>query len=343
MTNKEHESNHRHDVFMVVSSQTDNLSTSKKLKMKVAQQNEISIYTILAMAQSFFWLFIFPDLCKPLWPETFGRIQSHFIQEVILNHCTTAVFILYTLCTLPIYYLQLPFFEQFKISPDKKWAWQDNDVKKREEFWKMVTKSIKLCAFNLLFLVTTATVANRYLMDMIGLPGPSFDVDNWPSKMDMARQIIMLTLIHEFLFHTAHKIVHIYPSLYKYHKVHHEYKNNVVIAAQHNHPIDYVISIALPVLAALTIVQPHSFTQCQWAIYILYTNLDDHVGYSFPFSPVRWFPFASLTQEHEFHHSVNIGCYSSKLDVFERLFKTNSRFYPWEDKRCKTIRAKKFL
>lgn len=300
---------------------------------QLARQKEFSIYSVLAVAQSVIWMFILPDLCQPLW-KMFENISSQHFKEVLLNQTTTLVFLTYGAFVIPVYYIQHPFFEQYKILKNKKWPWLD-DTTTRNEFWNLTRKSARLCAFNLLVLVPVATVLKCYLMEAIGMESPSFnnDVDHWPSKVDIMRDNFLITVIHEFLFHSAHKIMHMYPSLYKYHKVHHEYKQNSFQAAQHNHPVDYILSIAAPVVLALTIVQPHSFTQFQWAIYVIFTNLDDHVGYSFPWSPVRWFPFAALTQEHEFHHCVNIGCFSSKLDIFERLFMTNKKFEVWEQKR----------
>ncbi len=303
---------------------------------QLARQKEISIYSVLAIAQSLIWLFVLPRVCQPLWPVVFGKIPSQHLKEVLVNQTTTIIFIIYGILIIPVYYIQHPFFEQFKILKNKKWPWlDDDDPSTRVKYWNLARKSAKLCAINLLLLVPIATILKCYVMDAIGMQSPSFnsDDDHWPTTIDILRDNFHLTLLHELFFHLSHRLMHTYPSLYKYHKVHHEYKQNIFIAAQHNHPIDYILSIAAPVVLALGIVQPHSFTQFQWAIYLVYTNLDDHVGYSFPWSPVRWFPFCALTSEHEFHHSVNIGCFSSKLDVFERLFGTNQKFVVWEEKR----------
>ena len=319
-------------------------SIERRIQIKTAphQQKTLSIYTILAVTQSIFWLCMLPYLCRQIWPLVFGKIQSPIMKELVLNQTPLILFCCYGLCILPIYYIQHPLFEQFKIEPTKPWPWLDQRVKTRQDFWKLVKKSCKLCSFNLLVLVPLATLFKGLILHLFCIHQNycsfiSFNDEDWPSTFELIKHNITLTLLHELFFHCTHRIMHIYPSLYKYHKVHHEYKNNIFLSAQHNHPVDYILSIAGPVLLALTIVKPHSFTQCQWAIYTVYTNLDDHVGYSFPFSPVRWFPFASLTQEHEFHHSVNVGCFSSKLDLYEKLFRTSTKFIKWEAKRIETI------
>ena len=72
-------------------------------------------------------------------------------------------------------------------------------------------------------------------------------------------------------------------------------------------------------MLAVSLVRPHSSTLFQSVLWTMYANLDDHVGYAFPWSPVRWFPCSASTDEHEFHHGVNLGCFASKLSVFNSL------------------------
>lgn len=73
----------------------------------------------------------------------------------------------------------------------------------------------------------------------------------------------------------------------KYHKVHHEYKQNNVLKAQYFHPVDFLFSVAGSTLVSTIIVRPHSITQMQAGLWMVTANLDDHIGYSFPWSGVR--------------------------------------------------------
>jgi methylsterol monooxygenase len=86
-------------------------------------------------------------------------------------------------------------------------------------------------------------------------------------------------------------------------------------------------------MIAQLIVCPHSFTQAQWMIWLLWTNFDDHLGYAFPWSAVRWFPFCGLTEHHEFHHAINMGCFASKLNIYDKLFNSESKYLAWRSKR----------
>jgi sterol desaturase/sphingolipid hydroxylase (fatty acid hydroxylase superfamily) len=116
--------------------------------------------------------------------------------------------------------------------------------------------------------------------------GLSFSMEEWPTLYEMGRDILTLAITHEFGFYMTHRLMHSTPFLYQFHKVHHEYKQNNVLSAQHFHPVDYFISIGGPAVLATTIVKPHSFTQFVFGVWLLTANFDDHLGYNFPWSPV---------------------------------------------------------
>jgi len=56
-------------------------------------------------------------------------------------------------------------------------------------------------------------------------------------------------------------------------KVHHEYKQNTILASMHEHPVDYVITLAAPALLAVIVVHPHSVTLFQWIAWLLVANI----------------------------------------------------------------------
>jgi sterol desaturase/sphingolipid hydroxylase (fatty acid hydroxylase superfamily) len=143
--------------------------------------------------------------------------------------------------------------------------------------------------------------------------------------------VLQLFVISDFGFYATHRLMHL-PKLYRFHKVHHEYKNNDILAAQHFHPIDFFISIASPVLLTTVFVRPHAFTQFMAGLWIFTANLDDHIGYAFPWSPVRWFPLSAGTDAHEFHHQVNMGCYGSKFQIWDAIFQTDKVYKDWRIK-----------
>jgi len=288
---------------------------------------------LVAFAQSVFWMFGIPVLCRNhVWDGLFGTLiashptHGHNIAEFLFTTSIPPVFLtLYTLVMIPIYASKHPFFEQYKIQQKTCWPWFDPRPRVREDFWKLSLRSIRLTSFNMFVLVPILVLTKMYIEhELLGKDKSFFfrtDDDHWPSTGKNIVDVLALALIHEFGFYATHRMMHTYPRLYKYHKVHHEYKINTTLAAQHNHPIDYVLSICGPAVVAATLVpSSHSISQFQYILWILWANLDDHCGYSFPWSPVRWFPGSASTDEHEFHHSQNRGCYSSKLSCFNVIF-----------------------
>ena len=257
--------------------------------MTLTNQREPNRWMVLAIAQSMIWLFGLPILCRQYWDVLFAS-YSNATAECIIMFTPIPYLLGYMLVMLPIYFAQHPFFEQYKIQKDRPWPWLDEREKVRQAFWALSKRSLKLSSFNLFILLPILGYGKIYMVELLGLSNPSaFSTDDeaWPSILKNCRDVLMLSVVHEFGFYSTHRLMHTYASLYKYHKVHHEYKCNTVLAAQHNHPVDYILSIAVPALLAIAVVDPHSSTMFQWILWTVHSNLDDHVGYSFPWSPIR--------------------------------------------------------
>jgi sterol desaturase/sphingolipid hydroxylase (fatty acid hydroxylase superfamily) len=321
------------------------------------QQRQMSKWMLVAILQSLFWLFGLPIICrKYIWDDIFNSaiiqrnsntsnsnsnsnsvVNGIAIADFLLSFSTPVLFFIsYNLIMIPIYIGRYSFFEQYKIQKHLAWPWFDERKNIRDGFWKLTFKSIKLSSINLLVLLPILTCLKIVLQKKLSAPNAneflfSTDDEHWPTPYENCRDIITLSLIHELGFYFAHKMSHLYPTLYNYHKVHHEYKTNWTMASQHNHPIDFILSIGGPALLALVIVsKAHSMSQFQFILWTMYSNLDDHVGYSFPWSPVRWFPFSAMTNEHEFHHSKNLGCFGSKLSIYNTLFGGYERYNKYQ-------------
>ena len=290
--------------------------------MVTANQRKPSKWMLLAIAQSLIWFFGVPIICRKYWDALFGSMSDRVADFTITTFTPILVIFIYNIIMLPIYYFQHPFFEQFKIQRDRPWPWRDERENVRRAFWALSARSVKLTLINMFILLPIMAIQKILLIQSLGKVNPSAfrtDDESWPSMMDNSRDLILLTVLHEFGFYSAHRLMHTFPSLYQYHKVHHEYKCNTTLGAQHNHPVDFILSIGGPGLLTAVFINPHSSTFFQWFLWVMYANLDDHVGYSFPWSPVRWFPLSASTDEHEFHHSKNLGCFASKLSIFNSL------------------------
>ena len=381
---------------------------AKTTKQPVLQRS-ISIYTFIGALQSAFCFFVLPIICKPLWPTIFDRFSPQ-IAEVLIWAMAAPYFLLYALLVaLPPYLLEWDFFEQYKISTNT-WPWKDKRDNIRKDFWRLTYKSICLDFVNIFIFFPCCVYAKTILFPNRNL---SFSIDDWPTYWELGRDVLTFAITHEFGFYWAHRIIHAIPSLYKYHKVHHEYKQNDVLASQHFHPVDFFLSIATPVILSTIIIKPHSFTWLQAGLWIFTANLDDHLAYAFPWSSglfahyisfevyllvlhlvfpllasllTSLFPLSLLTcycqfvgfpceyklcdlstarishpkittpyilnshpyflhttvhssagtDAHEFHHSVNMGCFGSKLSLWDWMFQTDQVYEQWRKKRWAT-------
>ena len=71
----------------------------------------------------------------------------------------------------------------------------------------------------------------------------------------------------------------------------------------------------------------HVFTQGCWLIARFCESYDAHSGFEFPWSPFRLIPFSCTATYHDFHHSHNVGCYSTFFTFWDTLLGSNKEFY----------------
>jgi sterol desaturase/sphingolipid hydroxylase (fatty acid hydroxylase superfamily) len=136
-------------------------------------------------------------------------------------------------------------------------------------------------------------------------------------------------LCEDFMFHHTHKFLHwrrIYPYI---HKIHHTYITTVTIAAEYAHPIEYILGNAIPASLGGIILgkRMHYVTFLLWGVIRIGETVDGHSGYEFSWSPYRLIPFSTSSIYHSFHHSHNVGNYSSFFSIWDTINGTNKAFY----------------
>ena len=222
-------------------------------RQHLLNQKEPSVWMLVAILQSLFWLFGIPILCrKYVWDNVWGSLiasfpnYGHEIAEAVLS-CSVPIFFFtsYVLIMIPIYAGQYPFFEQYKIlQRPQYWPWFDPRPQIREKFWKLSIRSLKISAFNMFLLLPFLMIIKIYaIKELFKMNDPflfSTDDEHWPSTIKNIQGIVSLAVIHEFGFYATHKLMHTYPFLYQYHKVHHEYKKKK--RWRHNTIIQSIIS-----------------------------------------------------------------------------------------------------
>lgn len=152
--------------------------------------------------------------------------------------------------------------------------------------------------------------------------------------MTLMATMAFMMVCEDFAFHWIHKMMHsklLYPSI---HKVHHIHRTTIGIAAEYAHPVDFILGSLIPgVLGALILGQNiHIYSFWMWGIIRLGETLDGHSGYEFSWSPYRLIPFSSSARYHDFHHSNNVGNYSSFFSFWDTICGTNKVYFQFYER-----------
>jgi sterol desaturase/sphingolipid hydroxylase (fatty acid hydroxylase superfamily) len=186
---------------------------------------------------------------------------------------------------------------------------------------------------------------SNIMIALLFMTGSHFEVlkehsmldEDLPTPLTLAFSITFCMFCEDFAFYWSHRFLHwkvIYPHI---HKIHHTYSTTVSIAAEYAHPIEYVLGNMLPASLGPLILGPkmHVITVWAWYSVRIAETLDGHCGYEFSWSPFRLIPFSGSSEYHDWHHSENIGNYSSFFRIWDTVFNTNSHFFKMCEEREK--------
>lgn len=233
-----------------------------------------------------------------------------------------SMWLLSNLTMTVIYYLQLPFFEQFKIQR-RPWSWLGSEDD-RQEFWGLVRLAIPLVLFNKFCIALPGLALNYPTAKLLGMSTAVADVPAWYVSV---LHITAFMILEDSIFYWVHRILH-HKSIYAYvHKLHHRFRMPIGLAAEFAHPIEYFLSNLLPFSLGPMLLGSHLYTFWMWIILRLWETLDGHSGYSFPWSPFRLIPFSGSAAHHDFHHSRNVGNFASFFTWWDRLGGTDKAFH----------------
>ena len=73
----------------------------------------------------------------------------------------------------------------------------------------------------------------------------------------------------------------------------------------------------------------HLYTVFVWNFIRISESIDMHSGYDFSWSPYRLVPFQGSAEYHDFHHTHNIGNYSTYFPLWDTVFGENKLFYDY--------------
>ena len=190
-----------------------------------------------------------------------------------------------------------------------------------------------MLAFNSLICFPAFIVAGYFVF---GQRVPySFDPKDIPDSLTLFLQCLFCMLMEDIVFHISHRFLHwkvIYPYI---HKLHHSYTTTVGIAAEYSHPIEYILGNVLASSMGVIILDRHVHitTSIVWGLIRIFETTDGHCGYEFSWSPFRLLPFGTSATYHDFHHSHNVGNYSSFFSIWDTIFGSNRVYYKYQQER----------
>lgn len=114
-----------------------------------------------------------------------------------------------------------------------------------------------------------------------------------------------------------------------FHKQHHKFIYTTSIAAEHAHPIEQILvnNLAFHAGPILLGSRFHMYTFMIWGLIRHIDTHEAHSGYDFPFSMINVLPFGTGNSYHFFHHTKNVGNYSTFFTVWDIIFDSNVDYY----------------
>lgn len=138
--------------------------------------------------------------------------------------------------------------------------------------------------------------------------------DPIPNLWTIIFKILCGIYVFDICFYITHRFLHS-KLLYKYHKLHHEYKITISWAATYSTIFELIFGNIPPTILPIIIFKYHPITSLFYYLYRQIETTVGHSGYDLPFylSPLIIFKLlpGHYHQErfHHFHHSKNDGCY----------------------------------
>ena len=280
---------------------------------------------VIAILLNCVFVYLWPIVTEKYWHWSLDYMAANDISMSVfyIVHGTVLGWIVSITCQLAcylIYHLEWDMFERYKVLEDP-WPWKSNP----DEWWAFLMKTFRVHGFNL-FILGPLSFCVYLLIDA----NEAMDCtrDGLPSRYQFVLQIIFCMLLEDLGFHVFHRMLH-WPSLYPYvHKIHHEYKVSVAITSNYMHPMEFLLLIS-PVQFGPMILGKHLhiMTSITWFGIRTFESIEGHCGYEFSWSPVRIIPFAADYGYHAYHHSHNVGNYSTFFSLWDTILGSNRQYY----------------
>lgn len=134
-------------------------------------------------------------------------------------------------------------------------------------------------------------------------------------------------LLSEFTFYYSHRLLHVGPLYRRIHKVHHELKAPIALAAVYAHPLEFGVQNIMPLFFPYLLLRSHLYTFYIGIILNVLGTQIHHCGYrlppwAFPVGVSKW---SAQPNFHDFHHETFQGNYGI-LGLLDSLHGTSERW-----------------
>lgn len=158
------------------------------------------------------------------------------------------------------------------------WPWRASEPAARAAFWRLLRRSLGLVALNLLFLPVMLCVP--YLLHADHLCAFSLAGADLPTLPSLLLQLAVCFALEDVVFYAVHRALHDSRVYAVCHKLHHEWAMPIVLASEHAHVLEFVVSNGLPVLAGPLLLRAHTLTYAIFVVVRVATSVDNHCGVS---------------------------------------------------------------
>lgn len=144
-----------------------------------------------------------------------------------------------------------------------------------------------------------------------------------PTSRELSFDLLGFVLFDEVFFYYSHRLFHnkvAGVNLYtRIHKIHHEFTAPIGLVASYCHPLEMLLSNAVPLTFGGCLMQAHAYSLMSWIVFAVLGTQFHHSGYRFP-----WVPSLDHNPDfHDFHHQ-RFSCNYGLLGWLDRLHGTDT-------------------
>jgi sterol desaturase/sphingolipid hydroxylase (fatty acid hydroxylase superfamily) len=202
-----------------------------------------------------------PELLRAAWPSLEKACSGNGLLIYVISSFGTHTVVFWGLNAglYLLYSLNIGMIEQYKIQ-DKPWPWR-RDAKTRQAYAEQVWLTLKTVTANQ-FLIALPSSYTVYKAAVYF--GMQTSTESIPAWWRVAAEVLICLVVEDLMFYWGHRTLH-HPRIYSYiHKQHHSFKENIGIASEYAHPVEFVVGNLIPFGTAGILMGSHPVVWIMW-------------------------------------------------------------------------------